>query len=154
MGIRFPLLGTYCAYPMEQRGEGLEEGTLPLLQIYGKEERGFWGRDSSRPQTVVPVHISVCHPPHDSLGGGVRRNLKLGEGAEPPPAVRLGNRFPPNPLLNSSSRIPCGILILTVGTLDGNKFPIVWNAFFLSLGTEKWGSGGIFPVILSLSHAD
>ena len=98
----------------------LGEEILRLPLDYGKEERGFWGRDSSRPQTLVPVHISVCQPPHDPLGGGGRRNLKLGEGAEPPPAVRFGNRFPPNPLLNSFCRIPYGILILTDGTTDGN----------------------------------
>jgi hypothetical protein len=42
------------------------------------------GRDSSRPQTLVPVCNSVCQPPHRILGGGVRRNLKLGEGVVTP----------------------------------------------------------------------
>ena len=84
------------------------------------------------PPGVVPVRNSVCQLPHRILGGGVRKTLKLGEGAEPPPAVRLGNRFPPNPLLNSFCRIPYGILILMVGAMDRNTSPIVWNLFFLS----------------------
>ena len=70
------------------------------------------------------------------------------------------NRFPPSPLLNSFCRIPCGILILIVGAMDGNMLPIVWNLFFLSLGTEKWGSWGrdsslpqtVVPVRNSVCH--
>jgi len=65
-----------------QRSGGLGERILPLLQSYGKEEKGFWGRDSSLPQTVVPVRNSVCQFPHDPIGGGVRRILKQGEGAK------------------------------------------------------------------------
>jgi len=64
------------------RGEGLEEGTLPLLQDYRKEKRGFRGRDSSLPRGVIPVCNSVCHPLHDPIGGGVRKTLKLGEGVK------------------------------------------------------------------------
>jgi len=44
----------------------------------------------------------------------------------------LGNRFPPNPFRNSFCRIPHGILILIVGTMDGNTFLIVWNLLCLS----------------------
>jgi hypothetical protein len=47
MELRFPSFGTYSSYHLEQRGEGLEEGILPLLQDYRKEKRGFRGRDSS-----------------------------------------------------------------------------------------------------------
>ena len=83
------MFGTYSAHPLGQRSRGRGERKPPLPPAYRKEERGFWGRDSSRPQSVVPVHINVCQPLHEPFGGGVGRNLKLGEGAEPPPAVRL-----------------------------------------------------------------
>jgi hypothetical protein len=92
MGIRFPLFGTYSSYLWGQRSGGLGEEKLRLPQDYRKERWGSWGRDSSLPQSVSSVRNSVSQPPHEPLGGGVRKTLKLGEGAEPPPAVRFGRK--------------------------------------------------------------
>ena len=89
MGTLLPLFGTYSSYLWGQRSGGRGEEIPRLPQDYGKERWGFRGRDSSLPRRVVPVRNSVCQLPHEPIGGGVRRNLKLGEGAEPPPAVRL-----------------------------------------------------------------
>ena len=119
----------------EKWGSGGEEtSSPPRLQ---KREVGVPGEGFLPPPGVVSVHINVCQRPHRIFGGGVRKTHELGEGAEPPPAVR-----PPNPLRSSFCRIPFGLLILTDGAIDGNLLPIVWNAFWLSSGTEKWGSGG------------
>ena len=109
MGTRFPSFGTYSGYPLGQRSGGLGEEILRLPQLRKRGE-GVLGEGFFPPPGVVPVRNSVCQLPHAPIGGGVRKTHELGEGAEPPPAVRFGNRFPPNPLLNSSSRIPYGIL--------------------------------------------
>ena len=74
-----------------------------ILLILWDREVGVWGRRNfaspritekrgggsgggilPAPGVVSAVRISVCHPLHDSLGGGVRRNLKLGEGVVTP----------------------------------------------------------------------
>ena len=151
IGIRFPSFGTHSSYPQGERSGGRGERKPPLPPDYRKERWGLRGRDSSLPRSVVPARNSVCQPPHRILGGGVRRNLKLGEGAEPPPAVRFGNRFSPNPFRNSFPRIPYGILILTDGTNGWKYVSHCLELILLTLWDREegvWGRGNfLFPRI-------
>ena len=59
-------------------------GNLLFPLLTEKRRGGSGGEIRLAPGVVSSVCISVCHPLHDPIGGGVRRNLKLGEGVVTP----------------------------------------------------------------------
>jgi len=94
MGIRFPLFGTDSSYLWGQRGRGLGEEKHRFPQLTEKRGGGSGGGIPPAPGVAISVRISVCQLLHDPIGGGVRKNLKLGEGVVTPSRGSGGQEEP------------------------------------------------------------
>ena len=59
-------------------------GFFPFSRITEKRRGGSGGEIRLAPGVASAVRISICHPLHAPIGGGVRKNHELGEGAGAP----------------------------------------------------------------------